>query len=124
MVFWLLVGILACGEQPEPVQPEEPSPSEPPTVQLGEDGPKLVPKRFGNRIQNSKPDEPVAFLSWRGYEGHELFIDGESVGVLPMTKPLKVGDHTFEVLVGPGDKIAVERRVIPKPGILVLELSR
>lgn len=120
MAFWLAVGILACGDQPEAPPPEEAR-----VLKLGEDGPTLVQRRLeGRRLHNSRPDHPVTHLSWRGYEGHELFVDGESVGVLPVTKGLEVGPHTFEVLVGPGDKIAVEKRVVAKPGILVLELSR
>ena len=123
MLVWLSVGLVACGAPPAPEPEVEPS-SEISTLRLGPDGPALIPRVRDRLTFNSNPDQPIVFVNWRGFDKKELFIDGESVGVLPISLPLDIGDHTFEVLVGPGDKVAVERKVVAKPGILVLELSR
>jgi hypothetical protein len=123
MSTWLVIGLLACGGEP----PSDPEPQDEPVEGVPDivlpNGSTMSPRR-GMGVHNSKPDHPVTRVMWKGLEGHELFIDGQNVGVLPHTTPLKVGPHKFEVLVGPGDRIEVEKHVVPKPGILLLELSR
>ena len=60
----------------------------------------------------------------RRYEGRELYIDGEPRGPLPVTATLLGGSHTFEILVGPGDRVGFERQITPVLGFRVLDLGK
>ena len=59
----------------------------------------------------------------RSYPGHELFIDGEPRGELPVDAVLTHGMHRFEVQTGPGNRLRIDRLIEPGQGIRFLELG-
>jgi len=111
MWAWVLSLGTGCGPQP-PAEALAPVGSR-----------ELTPISDRSPVYNSRPDFPITRVSHRRHEGRELFVDGVPQGPLPVTVPVQIGSRTFGILVGPGEWLTFERPVIPKPGILVIELG-
>lgn len=97
---------------PEP-ESESPLPTERKLVQVPMDGPKLP----------LTAQVALLKIGHYRYSGHELFIDGKNRGTLPLDTTLTFGPHTFEILVGPGDKLKIERVIERAPGYRLLDLA-
>ena len=62
-------------------------------------------------------------ITHRLYQDYALYIDGKYRGRIPVDAVLKVGDHTFEVLVGPGDRLPFEHAIEFHPNVQMLHLG-
>lgn len=47
------------------------------------------------------------------FRARELYIDGRYRGQLPVDVVLPFGAHTFEVQIGPGDRLVLEAEIEP-----------
>ncbi|HHO53268.1 MAG TPA: hypothetical protein ENK18_20945 [Deltaproteobacteria bacterium] len=95
-----------------------PAKDEPPAFPVGRFTAKRMtaPPRGRDKIVPTK-------ISHRGYLQRSLLVDGEYRGELPVDVVLVLGEHTLEILVGPGDTLTFTHVTRPQPGIAYLDLA-
>ncbi len=124
----ILFGLgLGCGSPPEAPH-EEPAPQPAPAAvaspadakaRLSKMKRRTRPPGTGMERGNVVPTK----VNHRGFLGRALLVDGVYRGEIPVDVMLTVGEHTFEILVGPGDEMRFTHEATPRPGIAYLDLS-
>lgn len=124
MFVYALAGLLACSSTPgETDPPPSETPEETPVR------PRLMPQKLDPIEPGSRTNQPltgqIALLriGHYKYSGHELFVDGQPRGPLPLDTTLTFGTHRFEILVGPGDRLLIEKEVKRTYGMQLFDLA-
>ena len=126
-LFFVMWSSVAAQAQPSP-QPQ-PLPRVP---QEDPNGPTPLERMVkSGRLRAETVDQPYTHMHQIGkirvnhrlYQDYALYIDGEYRGTIPVDAVLTVGTHRFEVLVGPGDRIAFDEEIRYHPNVQTLQLG-
>ena len=115
-VLSMIPFLWGCGRPPEP-------PVRPPPLAERKLEPRAVPLTKVPRMGPLSGAVALLKVGHGGYTGHELYVDGKARGTLPVDLVLEHGPHTFEILVGPGERLVLERDIEPGYGIRRLDLA-